>query len=855
MSGLKYTEKIEGSYRIHQYDVPLQNTTIVGTITDCFGNINVKQSYINTNDKTIEAIYLFPLKNTSSITDLQVTFGSGKKLVGDFQRKDLAKKTYTDAVSSSKKACILEKMNDSYQISIGNIEAGETVIVEYTYILTLDIVDNAFKFIFQTNIAPKYCPTTNITMKEINDPSNNLEYSNSVRHTFNFTLNCTSQNKINNITSFSHASSLITCKHSDNNWTVVTNVSPKEGDLNIFIHTELKPTLYHQTSANNEYVYSALLHQIDTIDTTIPNTEYIILLDRSGSMDTQDRIGLARNALCKFVEMLPIDTYFNIVSFGSKHQLMFPFSEKMTSENKKKCIETINTFKADMGGTEVFAPVDKVLKSPFQNEITERNIILISDGDVGNSSSIIRLIKSVASNTLALSTKDSGNIRFFTVGVGKDVSRSLIEGIAESGNGTSVFVNDNTINDCITKILDCSTKQYYKNITVDWGSDACIETNKINVLYPNKPFILFSKMPPSAFNKEAPLKITADNGKTNEKAEWTLQYSNNINMTSINQHYARRLLIDIEEGKSFYHTFGTDIDDIVIKATGLSIENKIVSNYVSLVLVSQEKTKTVNEMTTVKIPHYARGRQESEDCFDMDETFVKQSCTMLHNQCEILDSTSPMNGGRHMSFNPIGEESLILERSNDLGYLVNKSGKLSNHNQVDNIEHMVDTLSPRATDPKMFRTNSVGKGASIRSCSLEGTSKSMGSSFSLLDGCKNVFSNIKNYFGNLTQSDASILHDAYVANGLFNISERLLKTINAPKHDIIISIANKNKFDEKMVYHLLILKYLIETKDQIYCNDVKKYCADYFTKFSCMNNILYNIDKITVQEIIEFLQK
>ena len=27
-------------------------------------------------------------------------------------------------------------------------------------------------------------------------------------------------------------------------------------------------------------------------------------------------------------------------------------------------------------------------------------------------------------------------------------------------------------------------------------------------------------------------------------------------------------------------------------------------------------------------------------------------------------------------------------------------------------------------------------------------------------------------------------------------------------------------------YHLLILKYLIETKDQIYCNGVRKYCGD-----------------------------
>jgi hypothetical protein len=820
MSGLKYTENDTKNLNIrnqfkNQYDVPLQNTTITGNITDCFGQINVKQSYLNTNKNTIEAVYLFPLKNTSSITDLQVTFGSGKKLIGDFQRKDLAKKTYNEAIQSSKKACILEKANDSYQISIGNIEANESVIVEYTYIITLDILDDAFKFVFQTNIAPKYCPITNITTKELNDPTNKLDYSNNITHTFDLTLNCTSQNKINNITSFSHSANLTIIKQSDNNWTVSTNVSPKQGDLNIFIHTEIKPTLYYQiqpsqTSANTDYVYSALLHQINSVDKTIPNAEYVVLLDRSGSMDVEYRIGLARKALSKFVDDLPIDTYFNIVSFGTNHTLMFPNSEKMTPENKLKCKNTIQTFRADMGGTEVYKPVDVVIKMGFQNEITERNIILITDGDVGNSVSIKKLVKSANSN-----------IRFFTIGVGKDVSRSLVEGIAESGNGTAIFVNDNTIDDCITKILDCSTKQYYKNINVDWGTTACIETSKINVIYPNKPFIMFSKMPFSAFNKDSTIKITADNGKSNEKATWTLSYNNNVNITmnNINQHYARRLLIDIEEGKSFYHAIGTDVDDIVLKATQLSIENKIVSNYVSLVLVSDEKTKTTEEMVSVKVPHFARcgpnGGQESE--------IIPQSFGLpmsnLHNQCEMIDSID------------------VSERC-----------------VKESVRRTEQESAKRSTSFDPWRLPSKGPSISPCSSSSQDVSKG-GSSFSIpslniVDGCKSIISGVKNYF---KDDSNEVIDNAYIGNGVFNMSAKLLKIISAPKQDIINVIVNKGNFTETIFYHLLIWKYLIDKKDKKYVNDVFRYIFANFKTSNVMTKIWCNIESLTVKDIIDVL--
>jgi len=50
--------------------------------------------------------------------------------------------------------------------------------------------------------------------------------------------------------------------------------------------------------------------------------EFIFLVDRSGSMDG-DRIEMTKSVLNELLDRIPIDSYFNIVSFGSYYELMY----------------------------------------------------------------------------------------------------------------------------------------------------------------------------------------------------------------------------------------------------------------------------------------------------------------------------------------------------------------------------------------------------------------------------------------------------------------------------------------------------------------------------------------------------
>ena len=184
----------------------------------------------------------------------------------------------------------------------------------------------------------------------------------------------------------------------------------------------------------------------------------MFLVDCSGSMQGQS-MELAKEALQVFLHSLPANSYFNIVIFGSSYQVLFPEGSRryddLTLKDAKVSAAGIS---ANLGGTEILQPLEHILKQPLLAR-HPRQVFVLTDGQVSNSSACIDLVR-----------KHNSNNRVFTLGIGPSADRHLVKGLARAGTGTSNFT---TLGESITpKILSQlknALQPCISEVSVKWG--------------------------------------------------------------------------------------------------------------------------------------------------------------------------------------------------------------------------------------------------------------------------------------------------------------------------------------------------------------------------------------------------
>lgn len=85
---------------------------------------------------------------------------------------------------------------------------------------------------------------------------------------------------------------------------------------------------------------------------------------------------------------------------------------------------------ADMGGTQIFSPLENLLKEKPRKGYPKQ-IFMLTDGGVSNTEGVLRMVK--------LNNKYA---RVHGIGIGNGASESLIRGCSERGKGQCVFIDD-----------------------------------------------------------------------------------------------------------------------------------------------------------------------------------------------------------------------------------------------------------------------------------------------------------------------------------------------------------------------------------------------------------------------------
>jgi Ca-activated chloride channel family protein len=452
------TKKACGLLTAESISIPLTGVDVTGTITGRAAKIKIRQHFKNIDNKPIEAIYKFPLPEDATVCGFKIFIGD-RIIKGEVEEREKAFEIYDDALSKGHGGYLLDQERPNiFTLSVGNIKAGMKVTVEIDYVTLCDANGSDVRFFLPTTISPRYLPQripdeNGIPIDEIVNPT----FKNNVPYSISINLDICKKDQILRIESPSH---LITTTFKNDKLIVSLSgdYSTMDRDfvLNIKYLENFKNRAYICNKDGKKYLQLDLC-LTSNIKRKLTDGEVIVLLDCSGSMQGSS-IAEAKKALYAFFTNLDRGTYFNFYKFGSTFEDYAGKSIRLYADAREIILEYIEGIEANLGGTEILAPIEDIFRKNSINN-KKRSIILITDGEIGNEDEILDIVK----RNKSLNT-------FYTIGIGHGPNEYFIKEMARVTNGAYEFIAPNEkIELRIKRLLNKAVNQPVTDIKFDYG--------------------------------------------------------------------------------------------------------------------------------------------------------------------------------------------------------------------------------------------------------------------------------------------------------------------------------------------------------------------------------------------------
>ncbi|XP_076002903.1 von Willebrand factor A domain-containing protein 5A isoform X25 [Genypterus blacodes] len=429
--------------------VPLKSIEVEVEVRDHVASVVSTLLYENKEDKPIEAVFVFPLPGDAAVCHFSAKIGQ-TQVVAEVREKQKAREEYDDALSSGQQAFLLEESEQSpdvFTLSVGSLPPGESASIRLEYVTELAVqADEGLRFCLPAVLNPRYQPQGSADGVQVTSVPASL-----VPYGLSFSARVSSPRPISKVESRSSLEALQYLNTEQTQATVKLAAEHKfdrDVELLIYYKDAHQPTAVveaGQASAKSGTLMSDAVVMVSlypefpqaVMSSVASCGEFVFLLDRSGSMDcpmgsnqnAQTRISSARDTLLLLLKSVPMGCHFNIYSFGSSFEHIFPKSVKYSQETMDEALKKVETMEADMGGTEILQPLKHIYSQPCIPS-QPRQLFVFTDGEVGNTKDVIHLVK-----------KNSGSHRCFSFGIGEGASSALINGVAKEGGGHAQFIS------------------------------------------------------------------------------------------------------------------------------------------------------------------------------------------------------------------------------------------------------------------------------------------------------------------------------------------------------------------------------------------------------------------------------
>ncbi len=403
--------------KVKNWGVQIKSHVVSVEIKDQVAITTVKQVFFNPNEYNLTGTYVFALPENASINEFKMII-DGKEIKGEIVEKAEAAKIYTDLIRKNKNAGLLEYINKkSFKATVYPLLPNKDTPIEIKYTQLLKSENELVEFEY---------------------PMNTARFSDAKIEELKLSVNLKTTVPIRSIYSPSHE---IKTQKTDENNAIITFdakniVSDKDFELYYaYSNKDFAMNLLTYADGQEDGYFMLMVTPKTKFDETeILPKDIVFVLDISGSMNTDNKIGQAKNALKYCVKNLKTKDKFNIITFNSGIETYKEIMLDANEGNINAAVKFTEELYA-MGGTNINDALSRALSTiGVKEEGRIKMIVFLTDGQpTSGVTNVEQIVKNSAAN-------NKNDVRIFTFGVGYDVNTFLLDSIAENSHGTRDYV-------------------------------------------------------------------------------------------------------------------------------------------------------------------------------------------------------------------------------------------------------------------------------------------------------------------------------------------------------------------------------------------------------------------------------
>jgi Ca-activated chloride channel family protein len=521
------------------------------------------------------------------------------------EERDRAFERYDDALAAGHGGYLLdEERPNIFTLSVGNLAPGAQAVIEVEYVTLLEVEGARTRFSLPTTISPRYVPNDikeddGIPLDEKLHPA----YAEEVPYGLSLSLRIHGGKGLRSVESPSHPISIGNMGGDPVSVTFSTETVRMDRDFVLYVEQD-------EASGGRAYLFQDEREAFFQLDLNLASDEkgeaspqpagegreIIFVVDCSGSM-MGDSILQAKKAIEVSVRALEPGTFFDIYRFGSNFESLFGKPKPYDERSASRALTYIEGMDADLGGTEILAPLREVLSRGRGQDGRPKDMILLTDGEVGNEEEIFRLVR-----------ESRGAWRIFPVGIGAGCNEHFIKGLARAGQGASEFIYPGErIEPKVLRIFAKTGGATVSDLVLDWGSKDVDQAPLLPAVFLNSPLTLFAR----CGKVSAPSRRISVTGLVaGKKRRWEFSPERiRQGNSAASRLWARERIRDLEEDGETLLDRGSRQrarkEDRVIEAViELSRTYGILSHFTSFVGVEEreEKDRITGELVLRKVP-------------------------------------------------------------------------------------------------------------------------------------------------------------------------------------------------------------------------------------------------------------